>query len=142
MTRITFTILLYFSMIGIWAQSGAIHPGDLGFRQKYADFDFKGQFAGVIDRDGVNNYFLLDFSKLASRFERVYFMNLTFDSYQLVNIDPIVTEDRICFMANEKYDKNEQLSIFEELKNKTTKIAATWSGDEKVRWLKKNDKYK
>ena len=142
MKRILVIIVLLFSSCLIWAQADGIHPGDPGFRQKYADFDFKGRFAVVIEQNSLDNYFLLDFSKLTSRFERVYFLNLGFTSYKIVNLDPVVTEDKICYMANAKYDINELVNLFEELKNKTAQNAATWTEDEKAKWLKDNDKYK
>lgn len=139
--------LLLFSLIllgtlTINAQNGGIQPDDPSFIKRYENFDFKGQFAVLIDKDTRNNYFLLDFSKLSSRFERIYFMNLSFTSSKIVNIDPHVTRDRICFISNQIYHDADILKIFDELKSKTTDISATWSQDEKSKWLKENDKYK
>ncbi|MEI7662219.1 MAG: hypothetical protein WCK34_08475 [Bacteroidota bacterium] len=142
MTRISFIILLVFSAIASLGQADGILPGDPGFRQKYADFDFKGKFAVVIEKDVANNYYLLDFSKLPARFDRVYFMNLSFGNYKIINVDPVVTENKVCFMAARQYDEIEIATIFEELKTKTSGLAATWTEEEKKMWLTKNDKYK
>ncbi len=134
--------LIFLGTLTISAQNGGIQPDDPSFIKRYENFDFKGQFAVLIDKDTRNNYFLLDFSKFSSRFERVYFMNLSFTSSKIVNIDPNIARDRICFISNQIYNEADIVKIFDELKSKTTDISATWSQDEKSKWLKENDKYK
>ncbi len=142
MTRILFIALLFFSSMALRAQADAINPGEPGFREKYSDFNFQGHFAAKIAKDATNNYFLLDFSKLPSRFERVYFMNLCFGYYKIINIDPVVTMDKVFFMANQTYETDELLKLFGDLKDKAVNTAAAWAGEEKTKWLKVNDKYK
>ncbi|MEI6682754.1 MAG: hypothetical protein WCO44_09005 [Bacteroidota bacterium] len=142
MVRFFFTFLLVVASIAMKAQSDGIHPGDPGFKEKYAGFDFKGHFAMVIDRDAENTYFLLDFRQLPSRFERVYFMNLSFGNYKIVNLDPVVTEDKICFKSNKQYGEREITAIFDDLKKRTTEVSVDWAESIKQKWLTENDKYK
>ena len=134
--------LLFLGTLTINAQNGGIQPDDPSFIKRYENFDFKGQFAVLIDKDTRNNYFLLDFSKFSSRFERVYFMNLSFTSSKIVNIDPHITRDRICFISSQIYNEADIVKIFDELRSKTNDISVTWSQDEKSKWLKENDKHK
>ena len=141
-TRIFFIAMILFSGIVTRAQQEAIDPHDSVFIKKYAGFNFKDKFAVPIGRYEVNNYFLLDFTKLKSRFEKVYFMNLCFTVNKLINIDPDIAKTRVCFMANKKYDENEIITQFDELIKQTSVINSTWSQDEKNKWLKANDKYK
>jgi len=126
----------------IIAQEAGVQPGDPAFVAKYAGLDFKGKFALAIEQTPSNNYFLVDFSILPVRFERVYFINLTFSSDKLINIDPDISKDRVCFMANSKYSETDILEIFEDLKKKVDEKSASWSENMKAEWLQRNDKYK
>ena len=123
------------------AQQVQIRPDDPAFIAKYADFNLKGKFAAVVEQDETNNYYLVDFTSFHSRFERVYFMNLTFTTVKLVNIDPNVTRSRVWFMANRKYVADEVFKLFEELKQKVKITTSSWSEADRAQWLKKNDKY-
>lgn len=136
---ITMILSAHLTLVG---QDKAIQPGSRDFTAKYADFDFKGKFAVLIDNDETNNYYLLDFTKLPTRFERVYFMNLSFRSVEIVNIDPDITGSRVCFMSNRKYSASETIKLFEELKRTVNIPATSWSDTRKTEWLKVNDKYK
>jgi hypothetical protein len=137
-----FFSLIFVGTLTVQAQSKGIDPGDASFIQKYENFDFKGQFAVLIEQYDPNNYFLIDFSKLSTRFERVYFMNLSFTNYKIVNVDPDISKNKICFMSNKLNSEKEVIAIFDELKKKTSIVADTWSEAEKSKWLNENDKYK
>ena len=69
-------------------------------------------------------------------------MNLCFGDYKIINIDPVVTMDKVFFMANQTYETDELLKLFGDLKDKAVNTAAAWAGEEKTKWLKVNDKYK
>jgi hypothetical protein len=124
------------------AQQTGIQPADPAFIAKYANFDFKGNFAAAIDKDAANNYFLLDFSKLNSRFERVYFMNLSFSYDEIINIDPDIYKNRVCFMSHKNYSEADVLKIFDAIREKVLSAATSWSEDKQSQWLNVNDKYK
>ncbi len=142
MIRILFFSLIFIARLTVSAQNFSIQPDDPAFIAKYENFDFKGKFAATILKNDVHNYFLLDFSKLASRFDRVYFLNLSFSAREIINIDPVITKEKICFMSDQKYKEEEVLNIFDELKNKVAVVSASWSDNQKSTWLKENDKYK
>ncbi len=138
---LVFTLILL-GAFAMNAQNTGIDPGDASFIQKYQNFDFKGRFAVMIDHQDQNNYYLLDFSQFSSRFEKVYFMNLSFSNYRIINIDPDIAKSRVCFMSNVKYSETEVVAIFDDLKKNTSAIANQWTVEEKAKWLKENDKYK
>ena len=142
MIRVFFLSLLLIANVMTFGQQADIRPGDTAFTAKYAKFDFQGNFAAVIEQDAMNNYYLLDFSLLPTRFERVYFMNLSFLSQELVNIDPEVSKNRVCYLSNRKYEADRILKILTGIKAKVIYTASTWTETEKAQWLTANDKYK
>jgi hypothetical protein len=142
MNRILFLAFVLFASLTVFSQHGVVDPNDPAFITKYASFDFQGKFSSAIDKDAANNYFLVDFSRLPSRFERVYFMDLSFSANEIVNIDPVITKDRVCFSANKKYSEDEVLKIFGELEKNVKSASSAWSEDKKSAWLQRNDKYK
>lgn len=142
MIRILFFSLIFIARLTVSAQNFSIQPDDPAFISKYENFDFKGKFAATVFKDEANSYFLLDFSKLTSRFDRVYFLNLSFSATELINIDPSVTKDKVCFMSNEKYNEVDVLKVFDELNIRVAGISNSWPDNQKSEWLKDNDKYK
>ena len=142
MIRNLFLTLTLMACLTLNAQQNDVLPGDPAFTAKYADVDFKGNFTLAVGKDASNNYYLVDFSKFASRFERVYFMNLSFSYDELISIDADITKNRVCFKAGLKYAGPEVIKIFDEIKNKVTITAAAWSDDREHQWLNANDKYK
>ncbi|MDP1622574.1 MAG: hypothetical protein Q8M08_09590 [Bacteroidales bacterium] len=141
MKRLLFFTPMFFAILTVSAQQPGVQPDDPAFIAKYANFNFKGKFASVIESDGINNYFLLDFSQLPTRFDRVYFMNVSFASKEIINIDPDLNKTRVCFMANVKYDQNEVLAIYDDIKKKVVETSFSLPADKKAEWLKNNDKY-
>ena len=141
MLRALFLAMVLITNLGLHAQVEGIQPNEPSFISKYADMDFKGKFALPIEQNALNNYYLLDFSKLPSRFEKVYFMNLTFSSGELINIDPVITKSRICFMSNKLYPEAEVIAVFEKIKKAVGDTTAAWTDARKTEWLKGNDKY-
>jgi hypothetical protein len=141
MKHATCTIFLLLFTITLWAQTEVPIAADQDNLQKYAGVDFKDQFSVLVEKSGSNNIYLVDFSRLATRFERVYFMNLSFSTHRIVNIDPTVREDRVRFMSYEKNEPAAILKQMEEMRVKATQIAAAWTAEEKTNWLAKNDKY-
>jgi len=142
MIRNLFFGLLMITTLAVGAQQPGVHPSDSGFIARYAGYDFKGRFASAIEKDAENNYFLLDFSKLPTRFDRVYFMNMSFSYAKIINADPDIKKDRVCFMSKKMYNETDVLNIFEEIKEKVAIISASWPEDWKSEWLNTNDKYK
>ena len=142
MKRVSFLAMMLVACVTLSAQQPVVQPDDPAFIAKYANLDFRGRFALAVDKDASNNYFLLDFSKLSTRFEKVCYMNLSFTYHELVNIDPDITKTRVCFSASRNYAETEVIKLFDEIKEKVNSMAASWSEDRKSDWMKSNDKYK
>jgi hypothetical protein len=119
-----------------------IKAGEAAFREKYAAYDFKGNFAVKIQSDEINNYYLVDISSFANRFEKIYFMNLTFSAQKIVNIDHDLDKRYVCFISILKYPADEIVGIFKDLKEETIRAAGRMTVGQQSEWLKKNDKYK
>jgi len=141
MKKILTFSLIFFSAFYGWAQD-RVGPEDPGFPDQYAGYDFKDRFVALIVSDDLCNYYLVDFSKLPARFERVYFMNLSFNADQIVNIRVDAERNIVCFKARFKYSETEIEKVFDDLKQKTNDTATLWSANKKTEWLKENDKYK
>jgi hypothetical protein len=117
-------------------------PVDSLITAKWADFDFKGRFTAAVEHDQVNDYYLVDLSKLPSRFERVWFMNECFKLSGIVNIDPDIQKDRILFLAKKGTNEKEVLEKLDKTYQDTRIINDAWPDDKKSNWLSVNDKYK
>ena len=141
MMRVLFLSMILAVNITLHAQQTIINPADPAFIAKYAKVDFGGKFAMVIEKDLANNYFLVDYSRLPSRFERVCFMNLTFSYKELVNIDPVINKSRVCFLVSTTYSEKEILKIFDQIKEDVLQKSGSWSDNQKAEWMKINDKY-
>ena len=122
--------------------AASIHPDDPAFREKFSHLDFDGKFSIMAASDQVNNYYMADFTRLPLKFEKVYFLNLVFSCGKIVNIDPDLTQDRIWFLASNKYSIKEINQLFNELKEKTLKKSSGMTDEQKAGWMKDNDKYK
>lgn len=142
MIRILFLTLVVFSSMTLRGQQTGVNPDDAAFIEKYADLDFHGKFALAIFKDSTNRYYLVDFTDLPDRFERVYFMNQSFLSGEIINIDPDITKARVCFMSNIIYDEADVLKIFDKRKAEAVAVESSWTDDQKSAWLKENDKYR
>jgi hypothetical protein len=140
MKQLFIAILVSLSSGLTMAQSGNHAVEDQNSLQAYASYDFQGKFAAMVGQVGNNKVYLVDFSLLPTRFERVFFMNLSFGSYEIVNMDPTVTENRVRFMSDRNNAEKDVLQQLSELRERTVKANA-WTEDQKAAWLKKNDKY-
>lgn len=133
--------LVFFSAFCGWTQH-VILPGEPGFPEQYADYDFKDKFATLIATDELNNYYLADFKEMPSRFERIYFMNMSFSADHLVNLYFDDEKNIVCFKAHVKYPEADILAKLEDLLTKTRLVYNTYTPDQQTEWLKNNDKYK
>jgi hypothetical protein len=135
-------ILYLFAFQSLSQENKYINPDDPEFRAKYNHLIFNDKFVLLAETDQTNNYFIADFSKLTSKFEKVYFLNLVFGSDKIVNIDGDLSHDRIWFLANHKYSEMEIIANFNDLKDKTLKAKIELTENEQKSWLLKNDKVK
>jgi hypothetical protein len=133
---------LLFSLAGHSQVNQYINPADPTFRGKYENLVFDNKFVLLATADLTNNYYIADFSKLSSQFEKVYFLTLIFTSDKIVNIDGDLTHERIWFLANRKYPEKEIMPDFDKYRDQTLKKNAMLSEGDKAKWLSENDKYK
>ncbi len=124
------------------AQNFVFNPLDEAQKKSLESFDLQGKFAVSYASDENNLYYLVDFSKLSTRFEKVYFINLSFSEQKIVNVDGDLTKDHILFKAGIRYPETEIVGIFDQLKKITEEKAKGMSPAGMEFWLKQNDKYK
>jgi hypothetical protein len=143
MKRITaITIFLLLPLTGLLAQDIYINPADPAFRAKYDTVRFGDRFSVRVLSDTRHDYYLVDFTRLTSNFEKVYFMNLVFRSDKVVNIDGDLKQERIWFSAMNDRPETEINDYFFTLKRKCEQASAAWSESRKAEWMKMNNKYK
>src|SRR5512138_1053258 len=80
----------------------SVNPADPAFRAKYDRISFGDQFSLMVHSDSQNNYFIVDLTRLPTKFEKVYFMNLVFKESKVVNIDSDLGKDRLWFLSNKR----------------------------------------
>jgi hypothetical protein len=102
--------------------------------------EFADRFSVLFTSEDDYDYYVIDLTKLKDRFERVYFMNLTYQDNRIINLDPDVEKDQIWFKSFHKYNETEINCLFNDLKEKGT----GWQKYEFRRNLHeyKNDKFK
>jgi hypothetical protein len=141
----SFLMVLLFSGIELFAQSSGqpeINPADPAFRKQYDNIDFKGNFSVVVLNDNTNNYFLVDFSKLRDKYEKVYFLTLSYKEGKIVNLDGDLSHDKIWFSSNKQNSVDEINRLLLDIKEKTLKSSSSLSAEGKTDWLRENDKFK
>jgi hypothetical protein len=104
--------------------------------------DFEGRFSVMSQSDENYDYYVIDLTRFTDRFERVYFMNLTYDDNRLVNLDADIEKDQTWFKTY--YTNNEKVMtcLFNDLKEKTQETAQKMSPAERSEWLAVHDKFK
>jgi hypothetical protein len=138
-------IALLFAGFAVTAQTSEnleINPSDPAFRQKFEKVDFHNKFSVHVLKDNTNNYFLVDFSKLRDKFEKVYFLTLVFQNGKVVNIDSDLKQDHIWFLSDLKNPVDEINLLLQNLKDQAEKNSNTLTEEQKTKWLLENDKYK
>ena len=104
--------------------------------------EFNGRFSVMVQSDGNYDYYAVDLTSLNDRFERVYFMNLTYPESKLINIDGDIDKDQVWFKAYYTNKEPEITCLFKDLKEKTGETALKMTSAEKSAWLASHDKFK
>jgi hypothetical protein len=143
--RIVFLMLI--SVMIMTANSQSENKAPVGDNQPanslfYNQKEFGDRFSVLFNSEGDYDYYVIDLTKLKGRFERVYFMNLTYQDRRIVNLDPDVDKDQIWFKAFHQYSETEINCLFNDLKEKAAQDGYIMSSGEKSAWLAKNDKFK
>lgn len=142
--RIVFLILMSVIFLasngqsdGNTAANGQLPQIPLVFDQK----EFEGRFSVLFYSDDNYDYYVIDLTKLGGRFERVYFMNLTYADPRVVNIDADIEKDQTWFKSYYKYTEDEIICLFKDLKKRTDETRLRMTAEEKSAWMVKFDKF-
>ncbi len=110
----------------------------LAFDQK----DFGDRFSVLVYSDDSYDYYAIDLTKLGGKFERVYFMNLTYADSRVVNLDADIEKDQTWFKSYYKNKEDDITCLFKDLRAKTDEARLGMTAAEKSAWMNKNDKFK
>jgi hypothetical protein len=143
--RIVFLILM--SVIIMAANSQSENKAPVSSNQPASSLvinqkEFGDRFSVLFSSEDDYDYYAIDLTKLKDRFERIYFMNLTYQDRRIINLDPDVEKDQISFKAFHLYNETEINCLFNDLKEKASQAGNEMSPEEKSAWLAKNDKFK
>jgi hypothetical protein len=103
--------------------------------------EFGDRFSVLFFSEDDYDYYVIDLTKLGDRFERIYFMNLTYQDSRLINLDAGIEKDQIWFKAYHQYKEPEIECLFKDLKEKAAITGRDMTAEEKSAWLTKNDKF-
>jgi hypothetical protein len=124
------------------ANGTEINPGDPAFRAKYDKVDFKGKLAVKILSDETNNYYMVDFSRMKTRFEKVLFLNLSYQDKSIVNMEGDLSHDRIWYLSAKQNKGKDVLKKFDGIYAKMKEQEKTMSEKQQFEYLRKADKFK
>jgi hypothetical protein len=140
--RMLFVLLIALSASAAnYAQNPDAGNDDLQLSARAAQTDMSGKFSVRVMEQNSRNYYLVDFTKLNGRFQKVWFMNLTFEHHWLVNLDPDIDSGKVWFFTASGVAEKQVTELFDKLLRQTLETSARFSMQEKEDWLKKNDKY-
>ncbi len=117
--------------------SAPVPESVLVFDQK----DFNGKFAVLAISEGDFDYYVTDLTRLDDRFQKVYFLNLTYNDPRLVNIDPDISKSPIWFKVHFQYKEPEMTCLLDDLMKDAVATGQNWTDAEKSQWLAKFDKF-
>jgi hypothetical protein len=104
--------------------------------------EFGDRFSVLGFSEGEYDYYAVDLTKMKDRFERIYFVILTYDDLKVVNIDSDIEKDQIWFKTFYQNKQEEITCLFKDLKDKSSQAGQDMTAEEKSAWLAKNDKFK
>lgn len=104
--------------------------------------EFGDRFSVLFTSQGDYDYYVVDLTKIGGRFERIYFLNLTYSESKIVNVDSEIEKDQTWFKAYYNYKEEEITCLFNDLKEKTDSTRTMMSAEEKSAWMVKFDKFK
>lgn len=134
---VTFSIS-YAQSDGNSVRTNQSDPTALVFNQD----EFHGRFSVLFHSDENYDYYVIDLTGFRDRFEKVYFMNLTYADSRIVNIDSDLNKDQTMFKSYYTNKETDITCLFKDLKEKTEQASLTMSAEERSTWLAANDKFK
>ncbi len=119
------------------AAKPAVSQIQLAFSQE----EFGDRFSVLTLSEGNYDYYAVDLTKLGSSFERVYFMNLSYNEPKIINIDGDLDKDQTWFKAYYTNSENDVTCLFNELLANTAKAGKEMTAEEKSAWMAKYNKF-
>jgi hypothetical protein len=107
----------------------------------YDQSQFNGRFAVMALSQEDFDYYVTDITKFSGRFEKIYFLNLTYGDNRIVNIDADIEKPQLWFKAHYQYSQNEMTCLLDDFMKETNKISLSWTESDKAAWLQKFDKF-
>jgi len=104
--------------------------------EKYMQFDFEEQFVVMVETDLVYNYYLLDFTKLTSDFQLVYFLDLLSKTDELGIPSHGISKKRSWIEVDKTYDEKYILKLINTLKQQTDDKDDSLNETDKANWIK------
>lgn len=112
-------------------------PVPLVFNQQ----EFGERFSVLTYTDVNYDYYAVDLTKLGGKFERVYFMNLTYEDPRLVNLDADLSKEQTWFKSYYTNKEDVITCLLKDLREKTDKASISMTSDEKSAWMNKYNKF-
>lgn len=107
---------------------------------KKQDFYFGEKQFLFVQADEVNNFFVVDFSKFNSDFEKFYFKDLVFKNKTLSSIDAGINRKTAWFQSAKVYTQAVAETEIEKLINETKRASSVFSEEQKTEMMKKHKK--
>jgi hypothetical protein len=139
----TFILLLLTGLISLAnGQTDGSDPVNDKIILSFNQEEFGDRLSVLYDSDNHWDYYVVDLIKIGGRFERVYFMSLTYEDRRIVNVDPEIEKGQIWFKAYYTYTEEEITCLFRDLKEKTDEASRQMTPEEQSDWLVRFDKFK
>jgi hypothetical protein len=143
--KLLLSLLLFaciYSSMGQTNGQMTVSPAEYQVSLVFNQQEFGDRLAVLTYSDDSYDYYVIDLTKIGGSFERVFFMNLTYDDSRLVNLDADIEKDQTWFKTYYNHNEAEVTCLFSELKDKTDKARIEMTDGEKEAWMAKYNKFK
>jgi hypothetical protein len=108
----------------------------------FSQEEFQGRLSVLFYSDSNYDFYVIDLTSFKDRFEKVYFMNLTYSDPRIFNIDGDLDKDQTMFKSYYTNKETDITCLFKDMKAKTDEAGLKMNAEEKSAWLAANDKFK
>jgi hypothetical protein len=146
---ISFILIIPLAFTGsLYAQTGSyagneanIESGSLMSKANMTDFG--DEICAKIFEDDKNTYYAVDVSKLASKYEQIRILELTYANKVIVNTSNDSTKNYYLFLVNNTLNKSEQdiITLFDGFSVQAKTELETMNNEQLRLWLIQHDKY-
>jgi hypothetical protein len=107
----------------------------------FSQQEFGDRFCVLALSEENYDYYAIDLTKLGGSFERVYFMNLSYEEPKIINLDGDLEKDQTWFKVYYTQSENDITCLFNELLVKTEKSSREMTAEQKSAWMTKYNKF-